>query len=570
MKTLQICLILVAVLSSGSIPTQGQYLLPGGLARTSDEIPTEWVSASNLRIFSSRGSLASSMGAQPKKARFVYLVPSDRQVRDDYKVALFDLALYLRDSYQIELGNDVTFVPQVEVYQTDHSADWYRFHENGGSSAWFLNNTLADGFRYSGGYFGDVDNRWNFFVDADPACGQGVGANGVPPNGGWAVLAANDLRGLTRQQNIPQCAGDPPDNAGIYRWIGGAGHELGHTWDLPHPPGCGSGGEYDGCNGGSAAYYSWMYAGYYFFPDTYFLPEDKQKLLTDPIDAPFFHPIDLRPPVVPDFDDDRNADPALWDSSTGTWKVFRSSDATVSTIQWGTNGDKLVPGDYDGDDHTDFAVWRPDNSTWYILQSTNNTLVAVPFGLSSDTPVAKDYDGDLKTDVAVWRSATGVWYVLKSGTGITTAVQFGTNGDVPVPADFNGDRRADCAVFRPSSRVWYIYDYYLNSFSGVEFGLNGDQLAVADYDGDSKDDIAVWRPSSGNWYVLGSEIGFYSTHFGSTGDVPTPADYDGDAKTDLANVADHYAGKSTQGSSAGLSVVSMGQSSDIPVSFQSY
>jgi len=529
----------------------------------------EWISASNLENFSasSQRLLNATEVGQPRKARFVYLVPSDKQVRDDYKVALFDLALYLRDKYQKELGNDLTFLPQVEVYQTDHTADWYRSHVNGGSSAWFLNNALGEGFRYSGGYFGDPNNRWNFFIDADPACGQGIGANGVPPNGGWAVLSANDLRGLTGKQNVPQCAGDPPDNAGIYRWIGGAGHELGHTWDLPHPPGCGSGGEYGGCTGGATAYFSWMYAGYYFFPGTYFLAEDKQKLLTDSIDSPFFQPIDLRSPARLDFDDDRISDPVIWNVGAGVWQVYKSSTATITSFQWGANGDELVPNDYDGDGQTDFSVWRPSDSTWYIFQSTDSTIVGVTFGTASDIPVPRDYDGDLRADIAVWRPSSAVWYVYRSGTNITTAFQFGTTGDIPIPADFDGDKRNDYAIFRPSENAWYIYKSYLNSFDMVTFGLSGDELVPQDFDGDSKADIAVWRPSDGNWYVLGSAVGFYSTHFGSSGDLPVPADYDGDAKTDLSVWRPSTATFWILGSSAGLQVVSLGQSSDVPVAF---
>lgn len=56
---------------------------------------------------------------------------------------------------------------------------------------------------------------------------------------GIAVMSHNDLRGLVGEPFL-DCNGRvdarytyPPN-----RWIGGQGHELGHAYGLPHPPGC--------------------------------------------------------------------------------------------------------------------------------------------------------------------------------------------------------------------------------------------------------------------------------------------------------------------------------------------
>jgi cold shock protein len=53
-----------------------------------------------------------------------------------------------------------------------------------------LKEPLADGFALTGGRFFDPENRWIFYLDADPACGQITGGTS-----GVALLPANDLRG---------------------------------------------------------------------------------------------------------------------------------------------------------------------------------------------------------------------------------------------------------------------------------------------------------------------------------------------------------------------------------------
>jgi hypothetical protein len=192
----------------------------------------------------------------------------------------------LREFYRQQLGNGYSFVlssPAVEVFQTSHISSYYSANassQNAPQYIWFWENALADGFSLTGGGFNDPNNRWVFYIDADVGCGQVIGGNA-----GVAVMAANDMRGLTGEQNIPSCSGQQPDNSGHGRWVGGAGHELAHTFNVPHPPGCGGSGPNYGCNGGAFAANSLMWVGYAFYPNTYFLPEDKQMLL----DSGFFY-----------------------------------------------------------------------------------------------------------------------------------------------------------------------------------------------------------------------------------------------------------------------------------------
>ena len=168
--------------------------------------------------------------------RVVYLVPADRVVRQDYVESLTAAIGHLQIWYRNAMGDGTTFSlhkPVVEVIQTSEVTSWYSTNPAGDSIVWFFNNVVTDAFELTGGAFFDPNNIWVFYVDSDPACGQLVGATS-----GVAVLPANDLRGLAGEANVPPCAGQPPDTAGVCRWVGGLGHELGHALGLPHPPAC--------------------------------------------------------------------------------------------------------------------------------------------------------------------------------------------------------------------------------------------------------------------------------------------------------------------------------------------
>lgn len=508
------------------------------IQKPDDVFKTEWIAPEIIERF----SIQKTPQMQPellteKKVRFVYLIPADKTYKEEYKAAIADAALHLQDFYQKEMGNGTTFTlnnPIVEVYQTSNTASWYSTNPRGGYASWFVNNTLWDGFAATGGYLGDPNNRWLFYIDADLACGQGIGANGNPTSGGWAVLAANDLRGLTGLENVPECGGNP-DRGGKYRWIGGLGHELAHTWDLPHPPGC----EQGNCQGGQTAYNSLMWIGYAYYPNTYLLAENKQQLAA----TGYFSVLDLRAPQFVDFENDRKADFSVWRPADGLWSVLLSSNGSPSYVGWGLNEDKIVPGDYDGDGKTDSAVWRPSEGIWYILPSFTNIPYTEQLGTSGDVPIAADYDGDRRTDIAVWQPTSRTWLIKRSATNTLLTFQFGDSQDIPVPADYNGDKRTDIAVYRRGINAWQIYNYYLSYFyanpqinvTTTYLGSRGDKLVPADYDGDKKADISIWRPAKQIWSFIGSSSGnTTSRRFGMNGDIAAPADYDNDGKTDFA------------------------------------
>ncbi len=268
-----------------------------------------------------------------------------------------------------------------------------------------------------------------------------------------------------------------------------------------------------------------------------------------------------------DFDGDSHSDVAVFRPSNNTWYILQSSNSTLSTMQFGASGDKLVPGDFDGDGKTDIAVFRPSTGVWYIWQSSNSTLRSESFGLSGDVPVTGDYDGDEKTDLAVFRPSNNTWYILTSSNIMLQAVNWGATGDVAVPGDYDGDARSDIAVWRPSDGYWHILKSSDGATISLAFGDVNDKAVQSDFDGDNKTDIAVFRPSNNTWYILQSSNSTLATmQFGASGDKLAPGDFDGDNKTDIAvfrpSTGVWYI---WQSSNSTLRVESFGTSGDAPV-----
>ena len=148
---------------------------------------------------------ADSPKAPGKVVRVVYLVPTDRTVREDYVDRLEAAVEHLQIWFRNEMGNGTTFSVNkraIEVVQASQPATWYSANPAGEYTLWFWNNVLADAFALTGGMFSDPNNIWAFYIDSDPGCGQAVGAAA-----GVSLLPANDLRGLAGEANIPPCAG---------------------------------------------------------------------------------------------------------------------------------------------------------------------------------------------------------------------------------------------------------------------------------------------------------------------------------------------------------------------------
>ncbi|MGH7859213.1 MAG: hypothetical protein ACREQY_17940 [Candidatus Binatia bacterium] len=251
------------------------------MAATAGITPEVTESEPAVREFLREHSLGTLVPSGAGTVRMIYLVPADRAIRRDHAVAIGSAIIELQAFYQDEMGLGQspplpsvaglgqTFAlhdPLVEAYQTSHPADFYSTGPNA-EPLGFWSSVLQDGFEITGGGFYDPDHRWIFYVDADPACGQLVG--GVA---GVALLPANDLRGLVGEPRVVTCPAETPDPRGLCRWVGGLGHELGHAFGLPHPPGCDAGT----CS--EHARDSLMYLGYGNYPDTWLLEEDERRL----------------------------------------------------------------------------------------------------------------------------------------------------------------------------------------------------------------------------------------------------------------------------------------------------
>lgn len=267
--------------------------------------------------------------------------------------------------------------------------------------------------------------------------------------------------------------------------------------------------------------------------------------------------------ALSNFDADGLSDVAVFRPSSGVWYALNSTDGNFQAVQFGLDGDIIVPGDYDADGLTDRAVWRPSTGVWYVQKSTGGFII-VQFGSPGDIPVTGDYDGDLKSDIAVWRPSTGVWYILRSVDSTYDIRQFGIATDKPAQGDFDADGKTDLAVWRPSTGVWYIWRSTDAGFSIFAFGSDGDRPVQGDYDSDGKTDAAVFRPSDGVWHLLRSTAGYGAVQFGLSADVPVPADFDGDGKTDIAVFREGvwYILRSSDGS---FTVALFGQAGDVPV-----
>jgi hypothetical protein len=207
--------------------------------------------------------------------RALYLVPSDRAPNPAYAAAIDAALLDLQAWYAGQLGG-LTFgiaTPNVEIESTPHPASYYSTPRGlPGSSSDFFFNVLEEATSF-GVVLDDPAFRWAVYIDAEAGPGQFGGA----ALGGVTIIAAPDLRGLIGQESAP-----------VSRWIGGLGHELGHTFGLPHPNDCLAPFPALGCpytplnyppdvTGGAL-----MQFGYLTYPITYLLPEERQFLRGTP------------------------------------------------------------------------------------------------------------------------------------------------------------------------------------------------------------------------------------------------------------------------------------------------
>ena len=224
------------------------------------------------------GVLGFPTAALSQVVHVVYVVPADRTFRDDYRAGLEMAARDMQAFYQVQLQGGRTYRLDpggVMVLYSTRDSSWYSSNVGPGGSNFntFYANVRSDVEAILGRAPGSLHSGpdvWAINVDAHHACGQcgGCGANRVVVDG------RNDLRGLVGESFQPVCPTDRDSNTRC-RFIGGMGHELGHAFGLPHPPGCDAG--LSTCDWGAL-----MWAGYASYPNTYLRPEERAALLATP------------------------------------------------------------------------------------------------------------------------------------------------------------------------------------------------------------------------------------------------------------------------------------------------
>lgn len=199
------------------------------------------------------------------KVRMIYIVPSDKIYNEKYKKGMENAIKHLQDFYLKQMGNGKTFFVNssiVEVLRSNYSSSTF--------SQTMWSTAIDEVINKLNANWNDPNNRWLLFVDSDVACdGQGIGGTN-----GFAVMSANDLRGLTGEKQIYNCDKDrnvPQFNTPA-RWVGGLGHELAHSWLVPHPSQC------DPVRTSSCPVKALMDLGYTNYPNTFLLDADKNIL----------------------------------------------------------------------------------------------------------------------------------------------------------------------------------------------------------------------------------------------------------------------------------------------------
>jgi hypothetical protein len=164
------------------------------------------------------------------KVHFIYIVPADKE--EIGTQAIENCAKHLQAWYKWQM-NGKTFTlanPIVTVYHSTHEAAWFPNNPVDGATekGWYWSNSLAQARDLAGVHWSQPLDSYMLYVDTLPNPGQRAGGTKARnTDSGIALLSGDDiasLMGIANRHNWTQC-----------RAIGGSGHELGHTFGLPHP-----------------------------------------------------------------------------------------------------------------------------------------------------------------------------------------------------------------------------------------------------------------------------------------------------------------------------------------------
>jgi hypothetical protein len=196
--------------------------------------------------------------------RVLYLIPQDRTFRSDFAAAVQNAMIDLQGWYRAQLGGRTFLLSgPVETCALPRPASYYA------SDSW--TKIFVDVQQCAPVTYNSLSVVWVLYVDIVHSCNApgrlGAGTSGV------TMLPRQDLDGLVGARYFDDCGIEY--RFPITPYIGGAGHELGHAFGLPHPIGCDAGPP--GCD-----YTALMWAGYVSYPATYLRADEKQYLLASP------------------------------------------------------------------------------------------------------------------------------------------------------------------------------------------------------------------------------------------------------------------------------------------------
>ena len=204
-------------------------------------------------------------GGGSGRVRLLYVIPQDRESRPDHAAAIQNALTDLRAWYAGQLAGSTfeLFGSQPETCRLPREAAYYA------RDSW--SKVVSDVQGCAPVSQGSSAFAWVLYVDVVHECNApgrlGAGTNGL------TILPRQDMDGLIGARYIDDCGVEYRQP--ITRYIGGAGHELGHAFGLSHPPGCDAGRS--SCDRNAL-----MWLGYAAYPDTYLRDDEKQILLASP------------------------------------------------------------------------------------------------------------------------------------------------------------------------------------------------------------------------------------------------------------------------------------------------
>ena len=202
--------------------------------------------------------------------RILYVIPDDKDFRDDYSEAIsagiVDVQAWYLDQLDGFTFDIYNVIPERCRLPRDEA---YYSHGN----AW--NKVMNDVQSCQPVQWHSKTHIWVLYVDVLERCGEphelGAGRPSI------TMMGHADLEGLAylNPEPVLNHCGYGPFVDTLGRWRGGTAHELAHTMGVPYPLGCDEGL-------GSCDRDALMWLGYISYPHTYLRDDDKAILMQTP------------------------------------------------------------------------------------------------------------------------------------------------------------------------------------------------------------------------------------------------------------------------------------------------